>query len=114
MPSFFIVSLYVFAQQRVLSYILKARTTSYSLQSMHSPLEVNVPYPVCGGRWDVDSQCPAALLHLHGEHQGRVGHLLHLFLDELCLCGLLEVLRLGYLVHKAHDLAGPVASHIAT
>lgn len=74
---------------------------------------VNVPYPVRGWRWNVDSECPAAFLHLHGEEQRRVGHLLHFLLDELRLSGFLEVLRLGNLVHKAHDLAGPVASHVA-
>lgn len=107
----------VFVQQRALSYNLKPALTftDYIPQSsMHSSLEVNVPYPVRGGRWDVDSQSPAALLHLHGEQQGCVGHLLHLLLNELRLRGFLEVLRLGYLVHEAHDLAGPVASHIAT
>ena len=89
--------------------------TDYILQSpTHSSLEVNVPYPVCGGRWDVDGQRPSELLHLHGEQQRRVGHLLHLLLNELRLRGFLEVLGLGYLVHETHDLAGPVASHIAT
>lgn len=70
----------------------------------------NVPYPVGGWGWYVDGQHPAALQHLHGEQQGRVGHLLDLLLDKLCLRGLLEVLRLGDLVHKPHDLTGPVAS----
>lgn len=89
--------------------------TDYILHfSKYSSLQVNIPYPVCGRRWDVDSERPAALLHLHGEQQRCVGHLLHLLLNELGLRGLLEVLGLGYLVHKAHDLAGPVASHIAT
>lgn len=79
---------------------------------MHSL--ANVPNPVRGGRWDVDSQRPAAFLHLHGEQQGRVGHLLHLLLDELCLRGLLEVLGLGYFVHEPHDLAWSMAPHKAT
>lgn len=96
-------------------YILKLRIHDYIPQSpVHSSLEVNIPNPVRGGRWDVDSQRPAALLHLHGEQQGRVGHLLHLLLNELRLCSLLEVLRLGYFVHKTHDLAWSVASHVAT
>lgn len=87
---------------------------TYQLHPAIFHILLNIPYPVCGGRWDVDSQSPVALLHLYGEQQGRVGYFLHLLLDELRLCGFLEVLRLGYLVHKAHDLAGSVASHITT
>lgn len=83
----------VFAQQRALNCNLKPRFTNYTPQSSGcSSLNANIPNPVRGGRWDVDSQRPTALLHLHCEQQGRVGHLLHLFLDELCLRGLLEVL----------------------
>lgn len=79
------------------------------IHCVHSCLKC-IPNPVCGGRWDVDCQCPAALLNLHGEQQRRVGHLLHLLLDELRLRGLLEVLGLGYFVHKAHYLARPMAT----
>lgn len=78
-----------------------------------SSQDVYVPNPVCVGRWDINCQCTPTLLHLHSEQQRCVGHLLHLLLNELRLCGLLEVLRLGYFVHESHDLARSVASHIA-
>lgn len=81
----------------------------FFLSSQH----VYIPNPVCVGRWYINSQCTPTLLNLHGEQQRCVGHLLHLLLDELRLCSLLEVLRLGYFVHKSHDLARSVASHIA-
>lgn len=110
--------MWVFGQQGVQCHSkcwLPKYNVNCNLQSsLYSPLEVNSPYPVCGRRWDVDSECPSALLHFHSKQQGCVGHLLHLLLDELRLGGFLEILGLGYLVHKAHDLAGPVASHIAT
>ena len=73
----------------------------------------DVPYPVSGGWGDVDGQHPPELLDLHGEQQGRVGHLLHLLLDELRLRSLLEVLGLGDLVHETHDLARLVAPQVS-
>lgn len=76
----------------------------------HKSLFSHVPDPVSGRRRDVDSQSSPQLLQLHGEQQTSVGHLLHLLFDELRLCGLLEVLGLGDLVHEAHDLAWFVAS----
>lgn len=74
---------------------------------------MNIPYSVCGRWGNVDSQSSPTLLHLHCEQQGGVGYLFHFLLNELCLCGLLEIFGLGYLVHQAHDLAGSVASYIA-
>lgn len=71
----------------------------------------HLPDSVRGWRGNVDGQCSLQLLQFHGEEQRGVGHLLHLLLDELRLCGLLEVLGLGDLVHEAHDLAGLVATH---
>lgn len=69
-----------------------------------------VPYSVRRGRWNVDGQHAVALLHFYSEEKRSVGHLLHLLLYELRLSGLLKILRLCDLVHKAHDLAWPVSS----
>lgn len=69
------------------------------------------PDPVGGGRRDVDSQRSLEVLHLHGEQQGRVGHLVHLLFDELRLCSFLEVFGLGDLVHKAQDFTGFMSAH---
>lgn len=98
-----------FSQQRELMHTFQPGPTVCTLASS----AVNIPNPVRGGRWDVDSQRSAAFLHLHGEQQRRVGHLLHLLLDELRLRGFLEVLGLGYFVHEAHYLARSVATHKA-
>ncbi len=72
---------------------------------------LHIPYPVSGWRGYVDSQRSLEFLHLHGEQKRRVRDFLHLLFDELCFCGLLEVFGFGDLVHKAHDLAGFVASN---
>lgn len=53
------------------------------------------------------------MLHLYGEQQGGVGHLLHLLFDELRLCSFLEVFGFSDLVHKAQDFAGFMSAHKA-
>lgn len=62
-----------------------------------------IPNPVGGGRRDVDGQRPRQLLHLDGEQQWRVGHLLNLLFDVLIFRGLLEVLRLSDFVNKSQN-----------
>lgn len=105
----FFLRLSSFSQQRELMCTFKPWSTVCVLDSS----ALNIPNPVSRGRWDIDCQRPAAFLNLHSEQQRRVGHLLHLLLDELRLCGLLEVLGLGYFVHEAHYLARPMATHKA-
>lgn len=62
------------------------------------------PYPVCWRWWHVDDQGPWQLLHLHGEQQRRVGHLLKLLFNELILCCLLEIFGFRDFVHKSQNL----------
>lgn len=88
-------------------YVYLTDSTHYVKVKCHF---LHVPYPVSGRRGDVDGQRSLKFLHLHSEQKGCVRHFLHLLLDKLCFCGLLEVFRLCDLVHEAHDLAGFVAS----
>lgn len=86
---------------------LGQHSTNYIAEKQHF---LHVPYSVSGWRGYVDSQCSLKFLHFHCEQKGCVWHFLHFLFDELSFCGLLEVFGLGDLVHKAHDLAGFVAS----
>lgn len=72
----------------------------------------SVPYPVSRGRRDVDGQSAGELQDLHAEHQRHVGHLSYLLLDELVLCGLLEILGLCNFVHKPQDLPTCAAASV--
>lgn len=63
-----------------------------------------LPYPVCGGWWDVDNQSPWQLLNLYSEQQWHIWHLLKLLLNELVLCRLLEILGFSDFVHKSQNL----------
>lgn len=73
-----------------------------------------VPDTVSWWWWHIHSQGACQLLHLHHQQQWCVGNFLYLLFDELIFRGLLEILGLGNLIHKAQDLpARAVAADMA-
>lgn len=73
-------------------------------------ISIFLPYPVCWRWGHIDDQGSWQLLHLHGEQQRCVGHLLKLLLYELILCRLLEIFGFCDFVHKSQNLLSSLPS----